>query len=224
VASIAGVINVFTTCPLWVANTRLKINKQGDIGLFGMVLKIAKEEGILSLWNGCMASLVLVSNPTINFVVYDKIKQIAINRAKTAGREHLTSLEVFIIGAIAKAAATVLTYPIQLAQSRMRAMKGDHHKGGHHPVKKTVPGKETETGKETGKEKKTIVEENYKGTIDCLIKIFRRDGFFGWFRGIYAKLLQTVLTAAFQFMAYEKIVRIIFSIFKVDSSHLKLSE
>jgi len=212
VASIAGCINVFVTCPLWVANTRLKLmkDKKESIGLFSMVYKIAKEEGVLSLWNGCLASLVLVSNPTINFVVYDKIKQIAIENALKSGRRHLTSLEVFIIGAIAKAAATLFTYPIQLAQSRMRAMKGGGH--GH--------GKTKETPGDTKQSK----EEHYKGTIHCLIVIFKKDGFFGWFRGLYVKLLQTVLTAAFQFMAYEKIVRIIFSIFKADTSHIKIAE
>jgi len=253
VASIAGCINVFTTCPLWVANTRLKLKKTGK-GLFSTVLEIAKEEGILSLWNGCMASLVLVSNPTIHFVVYDKIKQIAMERAKLKGRKHLDSLEIFIIGAIAKAAATILTYPIQLAQSRMRAMKGGGHGHGHGSVKKTTEVKETKE-KETKEEIKVEIKENkdtkedtedpkkpsetkttpkkdskpnkeehYSGTLDCLIKIFQRDGFFGWFRGLHVKILQTVLTAAFQFMAYEKIVRIIFSIFKVDSSNLKISE
>jgi len=259
VASIAGCINVFATCPLWVANTRLKINKNNNenIGLFGTVLKIAQEEGILSLWNGCMASLVLVSNPTINFVVYDKIKQIAIERAKLTGRKHLTSLEIFVIGAIAKAAATIFTYPIQLAQSRMRAMKGGGHGHGHgkHTIpKKTGNTEETkkeetkgnteetkkeetkkeeskgnpeETKEETkgktgGTKKVEHKEEHYSGTLDCLIQIFKRDGFPGWFRGLYVKIIQTVLTAAFQFMAYEKIVRIIFSLFKADTSTIKI--
>jgi len=28
VASLAGVVNVYSTCPLWVANTRLKVQKE----------------------------------------------------------------------------------------------------------------------------------------------------------------------------------------------------
>jgi adenine nucleotide transporter 17 len=31
IASIAGCINVFTTCPLWVANTRLKVQKEKKV-------------------------------------------------------------------------------------------------------------------------------------------------------------------------------------------------
>jgi len=241
VASIAGVINVLTTCPLWVANTRLKIQKDKDkkIGLFAMVKKIAEEEGIISLWNGCMASLVLVSNPTINFVVYDKVKQIAMERALNGGRKHLTSLEIFIIGAIAKAVATVLTYPIQLAQSRMRAMKGGHSHGGGSHTKVTKDKKDIQKNKdnEDNKDTKDVNKDTknqllmsrappevYNGTLHCLYVIFKRDGFFGWFRGLYVKLLQTVLTAAFQFMAYENIARFIFKLFKADTSKIKVSE
>jgi len=192
--------------------------------------KIAEEEGILSLWNGCLASLVLVSNPTINFVVYDKVKQIAMERAKAGGRKYLTSFEIFIIGAIAKAVATILTYPIQLAQSRMRAMKGGPSHGGSHSH-----GSHTKDTKDNNDNKDTKVTINplkesrpppevYRGTLHCLYVIFKRDGFFGWFRGLYVKLLQTVLTAAFQFVAYENIARFIFTIFKADTSKIKIAE
>jgi len=164
------------------------------------MVKISEEEGTLALWNGCMASLVLVSNPTIQFVVYDKIKSIFTLRATLQGRSHLNGLEIFIIGAIAKAVATVLTYPIQLAQSRMRAHKT--------------------ASKEEGKKN----QDSYTGTLDCLIKIFRKDGFFGWFRGLFVKLLQTVLTAAFQFMTYEYIARMIFTLLRADTKNVKLSD
>lgn len=86
VASIAGAINVLVTCPLWVASTRLKLQanpnaahgaptatatapppttKKPYTSLVDAVARIAKEEGVAALWNGTGASLVLVSNPTI---------------------------------------------------------------------------------------------------------------------------------------------------------------
>jgi len=219
VASIAGCINVFTTCPLWVANTRLKVQKGKSKdnrydGLLDAMIKIGKEEGIAALWNGCYASLALVSNPTIQFVVYDKIRAISMIRANKQGRTYLSSWEIFVIGAIAKAVATVLTYPVQLAQSILRATKGH---------RKDAQPKHISTDKKDKIETKSETPE-YSGTIDCLIKIFKRDGFFGWFRGLFVKLVQTVLTAAFQFMAYEKIARTIFTIFKLDASSIKHSE
>jgi hypothetical protein len=46
--------------------------------------------------------------------------------AKIAARRGygITSVEFFVMGAIAKAVATVLTYPLQIAQSKLRADKG----------------------------------------------------------------------------------------------------
>ena len=43
-----------------------------------------------------------------------------------------------------------------------------------------------------------------------MAKIYLAAGWRGWFRGIFAKLWQTVLTAAFQFMTFEKLRVVVF--------------
>jgi len=194
VASLAGVVNVMTTCPMWVANTRLKLqsSKQNTLqesqnkqvpytGLIDCMRRIYLEEGVQALWNGAGSSLMLVSNPTIHFVVYDKVKAIIDRRVKADGRKYLSSFEIFLTGAIAKALATIFTYPIQVAQSRQRANKD---KSG----------------------------STFANTFKILADIFQADGVLGWFVGMNAKLIQTILTAAFQFLCYEQIQRIIFKV------------
>jgi adenine nucleotide transporter 17 len=61
VAAIAGSINVVVTCPLWVANTRLKLQNKADAktakkkpykSLWDAVVRIYKEEGLAALWDG----------------------------------------------------------------------------------------------------------------------------------------------------------------------------
>jgi len=126
IATLAGVVNVLTTCPLWVANTRLKLqsNKQAErgakpySGMWNTLKRIADEEGVKALWGGTASSLMLVTNPVIHFVVYDKVKLVI-----GAGKKHLSPGEIFVIGAVAKALATIFTYPIQVAQSIQRAVK-----------------------------------------------------------------------------------------------------
>lgn len=202
IASLAGVINVLLTCPLWVANTRLKLQFKAKKdsknvpykGMTDCLVRVAKEEGLITLWNGTSASLLLVSNPTINFVIYDKVRQIMVAAAKAKGQKGLTSWEIFVNGAIAKACATILTYPIQIAQTRLRAAHGGH---GHGPAKPN-----------------TEAEVKYKNTLDVLIKLYKSDGLLGWFAGMDVKLVQTVLTAAFQFVCYEHIKDFIFYIFR----------
>jgi len=141
--------------------------------------RIAVEEGPWALWNGAGSSLMLVSNPTIHFVVYDKTKAYVTDRARALGRKNLTSWEIFVTGAIAKAMATIFTYPVQVAQSRQRANK-------------------TKSG------------GTFANTFKILRDIYGEVGFQGWFAGMTSKLLQTILTAAFQFLCYEQIQRVIF--------------
>jgi len=211
IASLAGVVNVLLTCPLWVANTRLKLESvqsgvpsHGKVapritesyrkdhkeqkeeskpyeGMIDCMQRIAVEEDLWALWNGAGSSLMLVSNPTIHFVVYDKTKAYVTERARSLGRKNLTSWEIFVTGAIAKAMATILTYPVQVAQSRQRANK-------------------TKSG------------GTFSNTFKILRGIYGEVGFRGWFAGMTSKLLQTILTAAFQFLCYEKIQRVIFGI------------
>lgn len=109
---VAGVINVFATTPLWVVNSRLKASSsQPFSGLLAGLIHIANTEGIGRLWSGIGPSLMLVSNPAIQFTVYEALKRRI--DAKTAWH-------FFLMGACAKAVATIATYPIQLVQARQR--------------------------------------------------------------------------------------------------------
>lgn len=201
IASAAGCVNVLTTCPLWVVSARLKTQKGSRgggskalkpyNGFIDGLVRVAQEEGIGALWSGCVASLVLVSNPTIQFVAYDAIRKIALARAHSSGRKSLSTWEIFIVGAVAKAIATFVTYPLQVAQSKLRNSNRNA----------------------TGEDTKNSGIRTYQNTLDCLIQMFQADGFFGWYKGLNVKLLQTVLMAAFHFLAYEKVAALIFALF-----------
>jgi hypothetical protein len=58
--------------------------------VYGFILdglvKITSEEGITSLWSSTIASLMLVSNPSIQFMVYEKLKRVCKRRYKTVGK------------------------------------------------------------------------------------------------------------------------------------------
>lgn len=38
-------------------------------------MKVARNEGFLALWSGLLSSLVLVTNPAINFMIYEALKR-----------------------------------------------------------------------------------------------------------------------------------------------------
>lgn len=117
----AGITNVLLTTPLWVVNSRLKIEDSPCFtGIFDGLIHIANTEGLSALWSGLAPSLALVSNPAINFTVYEAVKRKVTLKSATA---------FFLVGAFSKTIATVLTYPLQLAQTRQR-LNSDNRKMG----------------------------------------------------------------------------------------------
>lgn len=119
--TLAGAINVCFVQPLWVANARLKLEGGKYKGIVDVLMRIVNEEGYQKLWAGVSSSLLLCCNPAIQFAVYETVKKILIARkARDSKHKALTSLEAFVLGALAKWIATVATYPLQVAQTRLR--------------------------------------------------------------------------------------------------------
>ena len=57
-----------------------------------------------------------------------------------------------------------------------------------------------------------------------LNKLFQKDGYKGWFQGMQAKLWQTVLTAAFQFLTYEKVQALVFAVLSDKDASKAISQ
>ncbi|KAF6717458.1 Peroxisomal membrane protein PMP34 [Oryzias melastigma] len=82
---VAGVVNVLTTTPMWVVNTRLKLQgvkfRNEDLhqthyrGIFDAFSQIIANEGVGTLWNGTLPSLILVLNPAVQFMFYEALKR-----------------------------------------------------------------------------------------------------------------------------------------------------
>lgn len=182
--ALAGAVNVLATTPFWVVNTRLKMDGISCTlpykNLIGGLNYIAKHEGIQKLWSGTRASLLLVSNPAIQFSVYEAMKR---QLVKMMGEGKNPSIFVyFVLGAIAKLVATFVTYPVQIIQTKMRhGNKAEEKTDGKVDI----------------------------GPFDMLMNILKSRGIAGLYSGFEAKVWQTVLTAALMFMTYEKIIRFV---------------
>lgn len=199
----AGIVNVLVTTPLWVVNTRLKLQgakfRNAEIrptnysGILDAFVQIIRNEGIGALWNGTFTSLLLVLNPAIQFMIYEGLKR----QLRRGVPRELSAVEAFIIGAVAKAAATIVTYPLQTIQSILRF------------------------GQFNESTDKSKLLSSLR-TIKCLlVNRVRKYGMLGLFKGLEAKLLQTVLTAALMFLFYEKIASCTFRAMGLSSSHYK---
>ena len=178
-STVAGVLNVLLTEPLWKANTCVKLSLDssspkcvrfadqgtGQRSVFSALFESIKNEGLTAQWRGISASIWLVSNPIIQFVGYESIKKRLLARRNSKA---LTAGEAFMLGALSKAIATVLTYPLQVGQTRTRVTKA--------------------------------------GLLSSLALVFKNEGATGLFAGLVPKLSQTVINSAIQFLLYETIL------------------
>ncbi|KAL3579057.1 hypothetical protein D5086_020561 [Populus alba] len=90
-----------------------------------------------------------------------------------------TLIMIFLLGALAKLGATVVTYPLLVVKSRLQA-------------------KQTTTGDK---------RHHYEGTLDAILKMIRYEGLHGFYKGMSTKIVQSVLAAAVLFMIKEELVR-----------------
>ncbi|XP_040862838.1 peroxisomal nicotinamide adenine dinucleotide carrier isoform X3 [Glycine max] len=139
VAVLSGSVTVLLTNPIWVVATRMQTHRKelnrtpADQGLlvsteqpilsavehlpYGtsqVIQDIYSEAGILGFWKGVLPTLIMVSNPSIQFMLYEAmLVKLRKRRAwSKKGSNGVTALEIFLIGALAKLGATVVTYPI----------------------------------------------------------------------------------------------------------------
>ncbi|XP_021114603.1 peroxisomal membrane protein PMP34 isoform X6 [Heterocephalus glaber] len=160
VGFVAGVVNVLLTTPLWVVNTRLKLQgakfRNEDIvptnykGIIDAFHQIIRDEGVLALWNGTFPSLLLVFNPAIQFMFYEGLKRQLLKKRVQFGRHRLN------------------------------------------PENRTLG--------------------SLRNVLYLLRQRVKRFGIMGLYKGLEAKLLQTVLTAALMFLVYEKLTAATFTI------------
>ncbi|XP_061701815.1 peroxisomal membrane protein PMP34 [Syngnathoides biaculeatus] len=196
---VSGAVNVILTTPMWVVNTRLKLQgakfRNEDLqqthykGIFDAFSQIVASEGAATLWNGTLPSLILVLNPAVQFMFYESLKR----RAGKGGRK-ISSAEIFLMGAVAKAVATTATYPLQTVQAILRF--------GQYKV-----------------EGKGGLMGSLANVFSLLMERIKKHGVLGLYKGLEAKLLQTVLTAALMFVVYEKMAA---AAFKLMDPHGKL--
>jgi len=128
--ALSGMITALMTNPIWVINTRKTTvarkagSTEDSASLYQTAQTIIQQEGVGALWNGIVPALILAANPTIQYAVFEKLKQLYAKNGKS-----LTMLQAFYMGAIAKVAATLVTYPYIVVKSRLQnAKKGEEKK------------------------------------------------------------------------------------------------
>jgi len=134
-AAIAGIVTGTATNPIWVVKTRMQLSASdkstaasavrtvsSPASFFGgsvsMIRQIAREEGIRGFYKGLSASYLGVTEGTIQWVLYERLKLL------TASTENQGALQEWagMLGSAgtAKCVASLITYPHEVLRTRLR--------------------------------------------------------------------------------------------------------
>lgn len=202
-AAIAGIATGTATNPIWLVKTRLQLdrNKASNDPTRGrqyknswdVVKQTVRHEGIKGLYRGLSASYLGVTESTLQWVLYERMKlSLARREARRLAQPRYTrnwidELEEwggkFTAAAGAKLFAAVVTYPHEVVRTRLRQ----------------APTTVTESGKVTMK---------YTGLIQCFRTVAREEGMAGLYGGMTPHLLRVVPSAAIMFGMYEVILKL----------------
>ncbi|EYU32812.1 hypothetical protein ABFS82_14G048100 [Erythranthe guttata] len=155
--------------------------KPRPYGTFQAACEVYNESGVAGFWKGIIPTLIMVCNPSIQFMIYESLlKRLRSKRsANKQGSVNVTALEFFLVGAVAKLGATVCTYPLLVVKSRLQA-------------KQEIGGN---------------ISLRYSGTLDAIVKMIRYEGLRSFYKGMSTKIVQSVFAASVLFMVKEELVK-----------------
>ena len=184
-AMAAGLAQVFTI-PVSVITTRQQTSAKGaQHGLIATGKEIVKsEDGWSGLWRGLKASLILVINPSITYGAYQKLRLYLFG-----GKSKLRPWEAFgtysvvimsrltfaVLGASAKALATIVTQPLIVAKVGLQSKPPPTRQG-----------------------------EPFRSFGEVVRHIIRHEGLYGLFKGLSPQITKGILVQGLLMMIKDR--------------------
>ncbi|KAL7144667.1 hypothetical protein ABFS83_07G028200 [Erythranthe nasuta] len=186
IAAAAGACTAIVTQPLDTAASRMQTS---DFGKSKGLWESLSEGSWSDAFDGLGISLLLTTNPSIQYTVFDQLKlrmlkgNIRKETDDASPREALSAFSAFVLGAVSKCIATCLTYPAIRCKVMIQSAKSD----------------ENDDVKTQPRSRRTV-----SGTV---YSVWENEGISGFFKGLQAQMLKTVLTSALLLMIKEKIAK-----------------
>jgi hypothetical protein len=191
----AGALAQIFTIPVSVIATRQQVGRperskeldtSGDVddSFLSVAREIVEEEGVTGLWLGIKPGLVLTVNPAITYGVFERVKSWILLTRRDSSTKMGPWLS-FLIGALSKTLATIVTYPYIMAKVRIQARSADSEDS-------------------TNNQSESHEHKKHTGALDILARVWKREGFVGWYQGMEAQITKSVLSQALLFMSKEQ--------------------
>ncbi|KAH9074851.1 mitochondrial carrier protein RIM2 [Lactarius deliciosus] len=139
-AAIAGIATGTATNPIWVVKTRLQLSASHKVapvpassspasffgGSVSMIRQIAREEGVRGFYKGLSASYLGVTEGTIQWVLYERLKRLSAGNEGKGGLQEWAGM--VCSAGTAKCVASLITYPHEVLRTRLRQPLVNGHK------------------------------------------------------------------------------------------------
>ncbi|MEN2499377.1 MAG: hypothetical protein MHMPM18_003596 [Marteilia pararefringens] len=189
----AGLLTMLVTYPL--DTTRTRFSAQTNFfytSIPGALRHIVRTEGFRGLYRGMMPALINnAPSSALFFGIYKylnnlqlgfslaKSTTIALDKFNTDTQNQLSITSCFINSSIAAAVSKAITYPLDILQKRLQVQ-------GFAIARRNLG--------------RTV---KYSGSLDCLSKMLRQEGFLGFYKGYKIAIIRQILMYATSMSIYE---------------------
>ncbi|EGV65901.1 hypothetical protein CANTEDRAFT_102320 [Yamadazyma tenuis ATCC 10573] len=116
-STVSGLVTSLLTNPVWVIKTRLLSEKSRYSSMADAIRKIYTEEGVKTFWKGSVPSLFSVFQNSLQFTVYDHLKNSKL--LDNLKNDHEIQY-YFTASSISKFTAMLVMYPFQVVRSNLQ--------------------------------------------------------------------------------------------------------
>ncbi|KAI1170372.1 mitochondrial carrier domain-containing protein [Nemania sp. FL0916] len=193
------------------------------LGVREIVRSIREERGIAGFWSGYSATLVLTLNPALTFFLQEFLKSTFAEQTYDDPSPRL----IFLLAATSKAVSSFVTYPFQIAKTRLQAgvpldpsqaentqstgTDEEDMKPDTHATDDGGPESETENNKTT-RTLQNIVRRSIFGTVAHIIS---SEGIASLYDGVGAELLKGFFSHGTTMLAKDVVHKLLFKVYLV---------
>lgn len=184
----AGVMLVFIFNPVFLIKTRLalqgadpsKVKYKGGIDAFRTIFR---EEGIRGLYQGLLPAILLTSHGAVQFATYEYMKDVLLVTKKTP------------------------VTPVWLKEHVLDGPVQPLILGGISKIIASTTTYPYQVIKSRLMQRGVNGVYKYKGTLDCIVSVWRENGVRGFFRGLAPNLIKVAPGSALTFVVYEETLK-----------------
>jgi len=177
------------------SNGKRSRSRSNRVKLYVSAMKQLIKRDAFAFHKGFSQSVPLIISHTINFAAFDAMKM-------KYGKKKLTMIESFVIGCLAKAIATGITFPLERTRALVEASKAYHREEEENSVRKNMV-----DGEKYKSKNKSDGDHGFQGSnaIDVVQLVLESQGVCGFYDGVFRHVKKSVHASALFFVIREQI-------------------